>query len=132
MQVTKLEQLYEGKAKQVFRTDNPDVYWIYYKDDATAFNAQKRGQIANKGVLNNLISAHFFNLLQEKGVESHLISVLNEREMLVKKLEIIPVEVVVRNIAAGSLAKRIGVEEGTVMSQTVLEFYYKDDALGDP
>ncbi len=132
MQVAKLEQLYEGKAKQVFRTDNPDVYWIYYKDDATAFNAQKRGQIANKGVLNNLISAHFFNLLQENGVESHLISVLNEREMLVKKLEIIPVEVVVRNIAAGSLAKRIGVEEGTVMSQTVLEFYYKDDALGDP
>lgn len=132
MNVEKLEQLYEGKAKQVFRTSDPDLYWIYYKDDATAFNAQKRGQITNKGMLNNLISAHFFNYLRQNGIDSHLVEVLNEREQLVKRLEIIPVEVVVRNIAAGSLANRLGIAEGTPMAQTVLEFYYKDDALGDP
>lgn len=132
MKVEKLEQLYEGKAKKVFRTNDPDIYWVYYKDDATAFNAQKKGQIANKGILNNLISAHFFNMLKETGIDNHLVEVLNDREMLVKKLEIILVEVVVRNIAAGSLAKRLGLEEGFEMPKTVLEFYYKDDALGDP
>lgn len=132
MNVAKLEQLYEGKAKKVYRTSDPDIYWIYYKDDATAFNAQKRGQISNKGILNNLISAHFFNMLSASGIPSHLVEVLNEREMLVKRLEIIPVEVVVRNIAAGSLATRLGIPEGTKMAKTVLEFYYKDDALGDP
>lgn len=132
MKVEKLEQLYEGKAKKVFRTNDPDIYWVYYKDDATAFNAQKKGQITNKGILNNLISAHFFNMLKETGIDNHLVEVLNDREMLVKKLEIILVEVVVRNIAAGSLAKRLGLEEGFEMPKTVLEFYYKDDALGDP
>ncbi|MGI6358920.1 MAG: phosphoribosylaminoimidazolesuccinocarboxamide synthase [Bacillota bacterium] len=128
----KLEQLYEGKAKRVFRTDDPDIYWIYYKDDATAFNAQKRGQISHKGILNNLISAHFFQMLAEQGVPSHFLSVISQREMLVKTLEIIPVEVVVRNIAAGSMAKRLGIAEGTPLKCPVLEYYYKDDALGDP
>jgi phosphoribosylaminoimidazole-succinocarboxamide synthase len=132
LKVEKLEQLYEGKAKKVYRTSDPDIYWIYYKDDATAFNAQKRGQISNKGMLNNLISAHFFGMLREQGIDSHLVEVLNSREMLVKRLEIIPVEVVVRNIAAGSMAKRLGIAEGTPLSEPVLEYYYKDDALGDP
>ncbi|WP_027363295.1 phosphoribosylaminoimidazolesuccinocarboxamide synthase [Desulfotruncus alcoholivorax] len=128
----KKEQLYEGKAKKVYRTDNPDLYWIEYKDDATAFNGLKKGTIANKGELNNLISAYFFRLLAEQGVESHFVEEKSEREMVVKALQIIPVEVVVRNIAAGSLAKRLGLEEGTVLSCTVVENYYKSDELGDP
>ncbi|SFF96555.1 phosphoribosylaminoimidazole-succinocarboxamide synthase [Desulfotomaculum arcticum] len=128
----KKEQLYEGKAKKVYRTDNPDLYWIEYKDDATAFNGLKKGTIANKGELNNLISAYFFRLLAENGIESHFVEEKSEREMVVKSLQIIPVEVVVRNIAAGSLAKRLGLEEGTVMSRTVVENYYKSDELGDP
>lgn len=128
----KKEQLYEGKAKKVYRTDNPDLYWIEYKDDATAFNGLKKGTIANKGELNNLISAYFFRLLQENGIESHFVEEKSEREMVVKSLQIIPVEVVVRNIAAGSLAKRLGLEEGTVLACTVVEYYYKSDELGDP
>lgn len=128
----KLEQLYEGKAKKIFRTDDPEVVWIEYKDDATAFNGLKKGTISNKGVMNNKISAVFFELLERNGIPSHFIKLLNDREMLVKKVEIIPVEVVVRNIAAGSLAKRLGLEEGTPLKRPVVELYYKDDALGDP
>lgn len=124
--------MYEGKAKQVFATENPDELLVYFKDDATAFNGEKRGTIGNKGVLNNKISTFFFNLLGEKGIPHHFIKMLSEREMLVKKLDILPVEVVVRNIAAGSLAKRIGWEEGRKLPSTVIELYYKNDALGDP
>lgn len=128
----KLEQLYEGKAKKIYRTEDPDVVWIEYKDDATAFNGLKKGTIANKGVLNNKISAVFFQLLEQKGIATHFVKLINDREMLVKNVKIIPVEVVVRNIAAGSLAKRLGLEEGTPLKRPVVELYYKDDALGDP
>ncbi|CQR71894.1 Phosphoribosylaminoimidazole-succinocarboxamide synthase [Sporomusa ovata DSM 2662] len=124
--------MYEGKAKQVFATENPDELLVYFKDDATAFNGEKKGTIGNKGVFNNKISTFFFNLLSEKGIPHHFIKMLNDREMLVKKLAILPIEVVVRNIAAGSLAKRIGWEEGRKLPSTVVELYYKDDALGDP
>lgn len=124
--------MYEGKAKQVFATENPDELRVYFKDDATAFNGEKRGTIGNKGVLNNKISEFFFNLLGENGVPHHLVKMISDREMLVKKLDILPVEVVVRNIAAGSLAKRIGWEEGRKLPSTVIELYYKDDELGDP
>lgn len=124
--------IYEGKAKQVFATENPDELLVYFKDDATAFNGEKRGTIGNKGVLNNKISTFFFNLLSEKGIPHHFVKMLSEREMLVKKLDILPVEVVVRNIAAGSLAKRIGWEEGRKLPSAVIELYYKDDKLGDP
>lgn len=128
----KLEQLYEGKAKKVYRTSDPDTYWVYYKDSATAFNAQKKGEIEDKGVMNNLISAHFFTMLKEHGIDNHYIETISPREMLVKKLDIIKVEVVVRNIAAGSLSKRLGIPEGTELPFPVLEHYYKDDELGDP
>ena len=128
----KLEQLYEGKAKKIFKTDDPNIVWIEYKDDATAFNGLKKGTILNKGVINNKTSAIFFELLEAKGIPTHFVKLLNDREMLVKTVKIILVEVVVRNIAAGSLAKRIGLPEGTQLPKTVLEYYYKDDALGDP
>lgn len=128
----KLEQLYEGKAKRIFRTSSPDLYLVDYKDDATAFNGAKKGTIQNKGVLNNLISTVFFRLLEEKGIPTHFVEQVSDREMLVKSLDIIKVEVVVRNIAAGSLAKRLGLPEGQVLAAPVLEFYYKDDDLGDP
>lgn len=128
----KLEMLYEGKAKRVYKTDNPDVYHIVYKDDATAFNGEKKGTILDKSAVNNQMSAIMFEMLEKKGVPTHLVELLNEREMLVKAVEILPIEVIVRNIAAGSLAKRLGLEEGTVMKSTVLEFCYKDDDLGDP
>ena len=124
--------LYEGKAKQMFATENPDELLVYYKDDATAFNGDKKGIITDKGVLNNKIATFFFELLGKAGIPHHLLKRLSDREMLVKKLTILPVEVVVRNIAAGSLAKRLGLAEGTKMAKTVLEFYYKDDELGDP
>lgn len=126
------EMLYEGKAKQIFTTNNPDEYRVYYKDDATAFNGEKKGTILNKGILNNKISTFFFQLLSKKGVQNHFVEALSDREMIVKKLTILPIEVVVRNIAAGSLAKRIGWEEGRKMPKTVVELYYKDDDLGDP
>lgn len=128
----KLEMLYEGKAKKVYKTDNPDIYHIVYKDDATAFNGEKKGSILDKSAVNNQMSAIMFKMLEEKGVPTHLVELLNEREMLVKAVKIIPLEVIVRNIAAGSLAKRLGLEEGFVMPKTVLEFSYKDDDLGDP
>jgi len=122
--------LYSGKAKEVYATDDPEVCLIYYKDAATAFNAQKRGEIA--GRLNNLISTHFFKLLHARGVETHFLNQAGPREMLVRRLEIIKVEVVVRNITAGSLSQRLGVPEGIPLTPPVLEYYYKDDALGDP
>ncbi len=128
----KKEMLYEGKAKKIFRTDNPGLYWVEYKDDATAFNGLKKGTISGKGELNNRISAYFFRLLKQNGIENHFVEEKSAREMVVKSLQIIPVEVVVRNVAAGSLAKRLGLEEGTLLSSTVVEYYYKSDELGDP
>jgi phosphoribosylaminoimidazole-succinocarboxamide synthase len=125
-------QLYEGKAKVVFETDEPGLYLVHFKDDATALNGLKKGTITDKGVLNNLISTVFFRYLAEAGVPSHFVAEHGERGMLVKRVSIIPIEVVVRNVAAGSLAKRLGLEEGTVLHDTVLEFYYKRDDLGDP
>lgn len=132
MDIQKLEQLHEGKAKKVYRTNDPDLYWIEYKDDATAFDGKKKGTIMNKGILNNRITVHFFNLLESNRIVTHLVKQVNEREQIVKAVNIILVEVVVRNIAAGSLSKRLGMQEGTMLPKTVLEFYYKDDALGDP
>jgi phosphoribosylaminoimidazole-succinocarboxamide synthase len=128
----KLEQLYEGKAKKVFKTSEPEKYWIEYKDDATAFNGEKKGQIAGKGTLNNEISAIFLSLLKEKGVENHFIKRISSTEQIVQQVEIIPIEIVVRNIAAGSLAKRLGWEEGKELPEPIVEFYYKNDELGDP
>lgn len=127
-----LEQIYEGKAKKVYKTSEPGLYMVHYKDDATAFNGLKKGSIKDKGYYNNQISAIFFKLLSEKGVPNHFVELTGERSMLVKSLEIIAVEVVVRNIVAGSLAKRVGKPEGTKLPFPVLEFYYKDDELGDP
>ena len=128
----KKEMLYEGKAKQIFSTDQDDQVIVHFKDDATAFDGQKKGQIAEKGKINNKISNFFFKFLEEKGIKTHLIEELNVRDSLVEKVEIIPLEVVMRNVAAGSLAKRIGMEEGEPLKQPVIEFYYKDDDLGDP
>ncbi len=130
--VQKTEQLYEGKAKKVFATDNPDYVIVSYKDDATAFNGVKRGTIVGKGVVNNVVSNHLFQLLEQNGVPTHLVEEISERETIVKRVQIVPVEVIVRNIAAGSLSKRLGLEEGTKLQTTVLEYCYKDDALGDP
>jgi len=128
----KLELLYEGKAKKIYRTDIENQLWVEYKDDATAFNGIKKGTIGGKGELNNLISGIFFEMLTDKGIENHYIKQISQTEQLVKQVEIIPIEVVVRNIAAGSLAKRLGLEEGTDLLHPVIEFYYKDDNLGDP
>jgi phosphoribosylaminoimidazole-succinocarboxamide synthase len=128
----KLEQLYEGKAKKVFKTDDADHYLVEYKDDATAFNGEKKGSIHDKGVVNNKMSALLFKMLEEKGIPTHFEELLNDREQYVKAVQILPLEVIVRNVAAGSLAKRLGLEEGVVMKKTVLEFCYKNDALGDP
>lgn len=128
----KREQLYEGKAKKVFATDNPDLCIVSYKDDATAFNGLKKGTIAGKGVINNRVTNHLMKLLESKGIPTHLVEELSERDTLVKRVKIVPLEVIVRNIAAGSLAKRLGLSEGTKMSRTVLEFCYKNDDLGDP
>ena len=128
----RLEQLYEGKAKKVFLTDDPDVVLVSYKDDATAFNGIKKGQIKDKGIVNNICSNHLFKLLESKGVPTHYVEQINERETYVKKVQIVPLEVIVRNIAAGSMSKRLGISEGTVLKKPVVEFSYKDDALGDP
>jgi phosphoribosylaminoimidazole-succinocarboxamide synthase len=128
----KREQFYEGKAKKLFTTDDPDLVIQYFKDDATAFNAKKRGTIEEKGILNNRMSEIFFNLLGKEGVKHHFVKRLSDREMLVKRLEIIPVETVVRNIVAGSLAKRLGLEEGGDLPFPLVEFYYKSDPLDDP
>lgn len=128
----KLEQIYEGKAKKVFKTDNPDLVIVDYKDDATAFNGEKKGTIIGKGVINNRMTNHFMRLLDEAGVPTHFVEELSDRETLVKSVQIIPLEVIVRNIAAGSFSKRFGVKEGTVFKKPTLEFSYKNDDLGDP
>ncbi|MFM7028392.1 MAG: phosphoribosylaminoimidazolesuccinocarboxamide synthase [Chakrabartia sp.] len=125
-------QIYEGKAKILYEGPEPGTLIQYFKDDATAFNAQKKGTINGKGVINNRISEHVFTLLGNIGIPTHFIKRLNMREQLVRQVEIVPIEVVVRNVAAGSLSKRYGIEEGTQLSRTILEYYYKDDALGDP
>ncbi len=127
-----LKMLYEGKAKKIYETADPELLLVHYKDDATAFNGLKKGSIKDKGYYNNQISAIFFRILTAQGVPNHFVELTGEREMLVKNLEIVPVEVVVRNIAAGSLAKRLGKSEGTKLPFPVVEFYYKDDELGDP
>ena len=128
----KLELLYEGKAKKVYVTDDPDCLIVDYKDDATAFNGLKKGTSEGKGVINNRVSNHLFKMLAEKGIENHLVEEISPRETIVKKVEIVPLEVIVRNIAAGSLSKRLGLPEGTKLQSTVLEFCYKNDDLGDP
>ncbi|WP_053955866.1 phosphoribosylaminoimidazolesuccinocarboxamide synthase [Inediibacterium massiliense] len=128
----KLEMLYEGKAKKVYKTDDEKRYIVEYKDDATAFNGQKKGTIADKGVINNKMSALLFKMLEEKGIPTHFEELLSDREMLVKAVKILPLEVIVRNVAAGSLSKRLGIEEGTALSHTIFEFCYKNDDLGDP
>jgi phosphoribosylaminoimidazole-succinocarboxamide synthase len=125
-------QIYEGKAKILYEGPEPGTLIQYFKDDATAFNAQKKGTISGKGVLNNRISEHIFTLLATIGVPTHFIRRLNMREQLIRQVEIIPIEVVVRNVAAGTLSKRLGIEEGTQLPRTIVEYYYKDDALGDP
>ncbi|MBI5788203.1 MAG: phosphoribosylaminoimidazolesuccinocarboxamide synthase [Candidatus Schekmanbacteria bacterium] len=128
----KRTKLYEGKAKILYETDDPNLLIQYFKDAATAFNALKKGTIVNKGILNNQISSFIFQLLEREGVKTHYVQTLNEREMLVKRLKIFPLEVVVRNILAGSLAKKFNLEEGRTLPFPILEFYYKDDSLGDP
>ena len=130
--MSRRRQIYEGKAKILYEGPEPGTLIQYFKDDATAFNAQKRGTISGKGVLNNRISEHIFTALQTIGVPTHFIRRLNMREQLIRQVEIIPIEVVVRNVAAGSLSKRLGIEEGTQLPRTIIEYYYKDDALGDP
>lgn len=126
------QKLYEGKAKKVFATDNAEFVIIHYKDDATAFNGEKKGQIEDKGLMNNQIASRLFELLEASGVPTHFVARLSERDMVCKKLRIVPLEVIVRNLAAGSMAKRLGLAEGTALKTTVFELSYKDDALGDP
>jgi phosphoribosylaminoimidazole-succinocarboxamide synthase len=130
--MTKGEMLYEGKAKKIFLTEKDDEVIQYFKDDATAFNAQKRGTILGKGVVNNKISAILFEYLAEAGTPNHFIRQLNEREMLTRRVHIIPVEVVVRNRTTGSIVKRLGLEEGVIIEPPLLEYFYKNDSLGDP
>ena len=128
----KLGQLYEGKAKKVFATDDPDIVIVDYKDDATAFNGLKKGTIAGKGVINNRMSNMMFRLMEQHGIPTHFVEELSDRETAVKKVQIVPLEVIIRNTAAGSFSKRYGVPEGKKLPVTVLEFSYKNDDLGDP
>jgi phosphoribosylaminoimidazole-succinocarboxamide synthase len=128
----KMEQVYEGKAKKVFKTDDPERYIVSYKDDATAFNGLKKGTIVGKGAINNQVTNHLMKLLEKNGIPTHFVEEISETETVVKKVTIVPLEVIVRNIAAGSLAKRLGLPEGTKMKKTVLEYSYKNDDLGDP
>ncbi len=128
----KLKQIYEGKAKKVYETDDPEFYIVDYKDDATAFNGLKKGTIAGKGVINNQMSNRLMQMLEKNGIPTHFVRELSQRETLVRKVSIVPLEVIVRNIAAGSFSKRYGVAEGLVFEKPVLEFSYKNDALGDP
>lgn len=128
----KLAMLYEGKAKKIYATDKEDEVIIYYKDDATAFNGVKKGTIEDKGIMNNEITCALYELLESKGIKTHLVKKLNEREQLCKKVEIVPLEVIVRNVAAGSMAKRLGLQEGTELKTTVFEISYKNDDLNDP
>ena len=126
------EMLYEGKAKKIFKTDKENEVIVYYKDDATAFNGFKKGTIINKGIMNNKITNFFFDLLGKQGIPHHIIKELSDREVLVKKVQIIPIEVVTRNIVAGSLSKNLGIPEGEKLASTVVELYYKNDEVGDP
>ena len=128
----KMEQIYEGKANKVYATDDPKIVIVDYKDDATAFNGLKKGTIAGKGVVNNKVSNHFFRLLESHGIPTHFVEQLSDRETAVRRVEILPVEVIVRNRAAGSFSKRMGVEEGTSLACPILEYSYKNDELGDP
>ena len=128
----KKELLYEGKAKKVFTTEDPEVVIVDYKDDATAFTGAKKGTIVGKGAINNRMSNHIFKMIEKEGVPTHLVEELSDRETAVKKVEIVPLEVIVRNVAAGSFSKRMGVEEGRELLCPILEFSYKNDDLGDP
>ncbi len=128
----KQEMLYEGKAKKVYRTEDPKRFIVEYKDDATAFNGEKKGTILGKGVVNNRMSAHLFKMLEANGVPTHFEEIINDREMIVKAVKILPLEVIIRNVAAGSMSKRLGIEEGTQLPISTLEFSYKNDAFGDP
>lgn len=128
----KLEQVYEGKAKKVFKTDDPELFIVDYKDDATAFNGLKKGTITGKGVINNRVTNYLMKMLEEKGIPTHFVKEISDRETIVKKVKIVPLEVIVRNIAAGSMSKRLGIPEGTNLASPVLEFSYKSDELGDP
>jgi phosphoribosylaminoimidazole-succinocarboxamide synthase len=128
----KLDLLYEGKAKRIYRTNEENIVWVEYKDSATAFNGEKKAQITGKGRLNNEITSLLFEKLSNEGIKNHFIKKISEIEQLVQKVEIIPLEVVVRNIIAGSLSKRLGIEEGTALEETIVEFYFKNDDLGDP
>lgn len=130
--ITKTEQLYEGKAKKVYATNDPDLVIVDYKDDATAFNGEKKGSISGKGVINNRMTNFMFKLLEKEGVPTHLVEEISDRETIVKKVEIVPLEVIVRNVAAGSFSKKLGIEEGTPLKVPTLEFSYKNDDLGDP
>lgn len=130
--MVKKEQLYEGKAKKVFATDDPEIVIVDYKDDATAFNGEKKGTIVGKGVINNQMTNHLMRKLEENGIPTHFVEELSERETAVKKVSIVPLEVIVRNVSAGSFSKRYGVEEGIVFEQPTVEFSYKNDELGDP
>ena len=128
----RLEKLYEGKAKILYNTSDPELMVQYFKDDASAFDGKKKGTIVDKGVMNNHMSSRIFQYLEGEGIKTHFLKNVNDREMLVKKLDIIPVEVVLRNVAAGSLCKRLGIEEGLILKKPILEFFYKSDPLGDP
>ncbi|MDD5947147.1 MAG: phosphoribosylaminoimidazolesuccinocarboxamide synthase [Oscillospiraceae bacterium] len=130
--IVKAEQLYEGKAKRVFATNDPDLVIVDYKDDATAFNGEKKGTIAGKGVINNRMTNYMFKLLEQAGIPTHLVEEISDRETIVKKVSIVPLEVIVRNVAAGSFSKKLGIPEGTPLKQPTLEFSYKNDDLGDP
>ena len=128
----KCEMLYEGKAKKVYTTEDPELYIVDYKDDATAFNGLKKGTILGKGAINNRVTNHLMKMLESKGIPTHFVEQLSDRETVVKKVKIVPLEVIIRNIAAGSMSKRLGIEEGKVLPVTVLEYSYKHDDLGDP
>lgn len=130
--IIKGEQLYEGKAKKVYATNDPDLVIVDYKDDATAFNGEKKGTIAGKGSINNRMTNFMFKLLEKEGIPTHLVEEINDRETIVKKVEIVPLEVIVRNVAAGSFSKKLGIAEGTPLKTPTLEFSYKNDDLGDP
>lgn len=130
--MTKLEQIYEGKAKKVFATDDPNLVLVSYKDDATAFNGEKRGTIIGKGAINNRVTNYLMQMLEKEGIPTHFVEELSDRETVVKKVSIVPLEVIIRNISAGSFAKRFGVEEGIVFDSPTIEFSYKNDELGDP
>ncbi|MBR1591636.1 MAG: phosphoribosylaminoimidazolesuccinocarboxamide synthase [Ruminococcus sp.] len=130
--MVKKEQLYEGKAKKVYATNDPDLVIVDYKDDATAFNGEKKGTISGKGVINNRMTNYMFKMLEKEGVPTHLVEEISERETIVKKVSIVPLEVIIRNVAAGSFSKRMGVEEGRQLLCPILEFSYKNDDLGDP